>query len=944
MKHKNENKFTLFGRLNLVTASVLIAVLSACGGGTADTGGNGNNGGGNSGGGGLFDPSSGELPIAYVRRSVPLDNNNNLLESDLRDPVEFRPGAHLMVKASATLSALEVDVTAAIIGNTGDVRDPEFNYDGTRLVFSLFMEDDNMGADENWDIYEYTLTLPLSQSPGSENPRRIMIIDDAILGHDIGPSYLPGNRIIFSSTRAKRTGSISLDEGGSAFSPTIEANNSDTLALNLHSMDAANGANLQQLTFNMSHDLDPVMIRSIPNLQGQIMFTRWENSPGRNQMSLYAMRPDGSQMIHLYGAHSNNLGTGNSAMQFSQPREASGGNVLVLGRAFDNTLDGGDPVIVNVSGYVDNTVATNSNAGGGGPGQSSVTNGAVSTDDTLSISGRYGSVVPFNDGTSRALASFSLCFVDITNPANMVVTPVLCNDSQVNLADPNQAIAAPRYGINVINLGGNSFLPVTLAQINTYFTDVAMAYGFNTEGTQLNYSFDIVNTAKIGTLHIRSVYDLDGIFDPRGSTATSLNDFIDPAISTFDAANNPALIERPAKFLRIVKGTYLPDDNIRDYDGAAYGLDPTGQLMRQIIGYAPIEPDGSVRVNVPSDVPLSFSILDADGHRISQRHNNWVVVRPGEELTCNGCHVHDPGNPNPHGRQSLSSPGINAAAAAVNPGALGLSFPNSVNTYVVGVGQTMAYIRSESLGLTPTIDMNFTDNWTDAAAAGRAVDAPTVASYTSVAVTDRPLNSGACLNVWDENCRIIINYPAHVQPIWELARLDSGAVSRQCTSCHTTYDAVNMLIQVPLGKYQLDLTTNSPDGNGGVADAQDADYVKSYIELLGPDNQLEIPVATLQDITPAVSVFQGTGLTEIINSGQANGSNPFFDIFSRAYYDANVGAIDPNDPNAPVPHWDPGANAGAGGAWLTTGELKLISEWIDIGAQYYNNPFVAPIN
>ena len=30
--------------------------------------------------------------------------------------------------------------------------------------------------------------------------------------------------------------------------------------------------------------------------------------------------------------------------------------------------------------------------------------------------------------------------------------------------------------------------------------------------------------------------------------------------------------------------------------------------------------------------------------------------------------------------------------------------------------------------------------------------------------------------------------------------------------------------------------------------------------------------------------------------------------------------------------------------WLTPAELKLISEWLDIGAQYYNNPFVAPLD
>ncbi len=29
--------------------------------------------------------------------------------------------------------------------------------------------------------------------------------------------------------------------------------------------------------------------------------------------------------------------------------------------------------------------------------------------------------------------------------------------------------------------------------------------------------------------------------------------------------------------------------------------------------------------------------------------------------------------------------------------------------------------------------------------------------------------------------------------------------------------------------------------------------------------------------------------------------------------------------------------------FLTPGELRLISEWLDIGGQYYNDPFVAPV-
>jgi hypothetical protein len=28
---------------------------------------------------------------------------------------------------------------------------------------------------------------------------------------------------------------------------------------------------------------------------------------------------------------------------------------------------------------------------------------------------------------------------------------------------------------------------------------------------------------------------------------------------------------------------------------------------------------------------------------------------------------------------------------------------------------------------------------------------------------------------------------------------------------------------------------------------------------------------------------------------------------------------------------------------MTPAELRLLSEWVDIGAQYYNNPFAAPL-
>jgi hypothetical protein len=35
---------------------------------------------------------------------------------------------------------------------------------------------------------------------------------------------------------------------------------------------------------------------------------------------------------------------------------------------------------------------------------------------------------------------------------------------------------------------------------------------------------------------------------------------------------------------------------------------------------------------------------------------------------------------------------------------------------------------------------------------------------------------------------------------------------------------------------------------------------------------------------------------------------------------------------------------GTHAAYLSPDELRMLSEWLDIGAQYYNNPFEVPVN
>jgi hypothetical protein len=123
---------------------------------------------------------------------------------------------------------------------------------------------------------------------------------------------------------------------------------------------------------------------------------------------------------------------------------------------------------------------------------------------------------------------------------------------------------------------------------------------------------------------------------------------------------------------------------------------------------------------------------------------------------------------------------------------------------------------------------------------------------------------------------------------------------------------------VPAG--QLDLSD-------GVSDQQ-ADHFKSYRELLFTDNQQEVNMGALQDVLVPGPIDPGTGLptqqtVPVGPSMTAAGARASTRFFGR--FDNFVGTVDHR-------------------GFLTPAELRLIAEWLDIGAQYYNNPFDAPLN
>ncbi|MGI9308831.1 MAG: hypothetical protein ACR2P6_06200, partial [Gammaproteobacteria bacterium] len=543
--------------------------------------------------------------------------------------------------------------------------------------------------------------------------------------------------------------------------------------------------------------------------------------------------------------------------------------------------------------YVENLQPNQANAGVlTGPAQQAATILEPVTSPGISEEGRFAAAYPLADGTSRVLVSWSPCRVTI-NGENLQCTPE-------NLADPLALEAHPAYGIWNYDMNEGTLAPVVLPQDGILMTDVAVAYPRTlpavipdlVPGVDVDAAFAAEG---VGVLHVRSVYDEDGV----DTAIPDIAGVADPAQTT--------AAQRPARFVRIVKPVAIPDEDDRDFRQTAFGIS-AARGMREIIGYAPIEPDGSVRIKVPANIAFAVEILDANGRRTSDRHLNWLQLQAGEERECAGCHEASSG-------LSHGNPDSFASVYAGFADTGGAPFPNTDAALWANVGETMAQVRSrlscalDCADMSPSVDVLFDDVWTDDSPGGANLPKdPSIAyRYADLATTAPVIDD--CITEWLPGCRIVINYEEHIHPLWSVERLVYNPVTmldddHTCTVCHSNTDIADA-DQVPAG--QLDLS----NGYDGVV----ADHLKSYRELLvGDDAQGLDDMDMLGDLNPPVAVLP---------SMSANGANQSPIFFSR---------------------FDAGAGDAVHTGLLTPAELRLLSEWLDGGAQYYNDPFQAPLN
>ena len=845
------------------------------------------------------DPATVDFPIFYVRRAVPLNTDGTLKQDDLRIQRDAVPNADLYMRATASPSAKETNITARITaGAMWDVKDVDTSPDGKAVVFAMrgpLAVKQDVKKPPSWRIYEYIIATddlhPVINPANDPDPLTV---------NDVSPHFLPDGRIVFTSTRQTQSQGILLDEGKPQFSAQDEARQEPAFVLEVINAD---GTGVHQISFNQSHDRDATVLAN-----GRVLWSRWDNALGKDSMSLYTANPDGTDLQLYYGANSHNTGTNNTVVEFVHPKQMQDGRILTIARQYTDVDDGGALIIIDGAHYVENTQALLSNPGGTGPAQSAATTQDVTTIPGPSPGGRFTSAYPLQDGTNRILVSWTQCrLLDSTQTPPAIVP---CNSTTLNVANP--MVAPPLYSVWMFDPAQDTLLPIMAPVEGVMITDVAVAQPYTLPNIILDkvpgvdLDQNLVD-AGVGVMDIRSVYDIDGV------------DTASPNIATVADSTKTAPGARPARFLRLEKAVSIPDKTIVNLSQDAFG---TTNYMLEILGYIPIEPDGSVRVEVPANVAFRMAVLDANGRRISAEQAAWLQVKPGEVLTCNGCHRPATAQkPVSHGRQGLFNAAWPGAAAS------GVAFPGTLSTgtgaFVPNQGETMAQARMRVSCATdtpackqmvPGVNVVYTDVWTDPAQA--TPGAPINLRYDDATqfMTAFP-PSATCVTVWSASCRIVINYPEHLQPLWDLLRQTTDPVTglvvtdHTCTQggCHSPKNAAGAA-QMPAGN--LDLTNSASDA----VPAQ----LTSYQQLLFPHNiVIMAPTPTDPTATQVVSVGP------YLNAGSANGglSAQFMSRFATGSATTHAG-------------------------WLTPAELRLVSEWLDIGAQYFNNPFdpAVPVN
>ncbi|HSC65454.1 MAG TPA: hypothetical protein VLD35_17565 [Caldimonas sp.] len=813
------------------------------------------------------------------------------------------PGGDLMIRDKSSASAQEHNITAQFTQGRGDVQNPEVSYDGKKIVFAMNCPADNTSKIGSvpactgaWNIWEYDMTV--GGLTGGTFRRLTATGND-----DVEPTYLPAGRgYVFTSNRQTKS---SVNQAlGKSYKARDEYERETVF--NLHTMDA-DGGNVTQISFNQSHDRSPSVRQN-----GDIMFSRWDHVGGRNHFKVFRAKPDGTDMFILFGAHSQ----GNSYLhpRDMDPKGKYAGFIASDLMPLSGTHEGGGLMFIDAANFSEeNTPAT---PGVTGSGISQATSQKLDIGRGLSQYGRVTTPYPLWDGTDRVLVSYTPCEVTRAGAVVSCATLTAAEKDRLSMERLNEEVAAdeiqtnvnPSYAIYMFDPNAQTFLIVAAPPPGMMNTHPVAIQPRTEPNASLPTNVDAALAAQnLGLLEVRSVYDTDGLGRmgtgaltaadaPAGcTTQIPMTASADPADTRSQVADlvkmkdpaNAAYGCSPARFIRAVRA--IPPG--AGMTGMRQAIGETEFEMQQILGYAPIEPDGSFKLTVPADTPIGLAVVNDKGEAF-QTHTNWIQVRPGERRTCDGCH----------------SP---RRGGAINSGTVVNTTPAGIKTALSTARQSGETLAGTRTRLDPTMlklvnDMVYSDYWADTTKLGVTARPSMALKYTGNVDPADDLQTPVPTNG-------IVNFPTHVAPIFTRNRVTNG-VNTTCTGCHSDPD-------------KLDLrATNSGTGR-----------MESYQDIMLGDPEMDpvtgMPVTRIEE--GVLVIVRGPALVDTMASeGDAHGlarKSRLYEIMSgrTLMAGAEARAAHPNPPSSAPDH----------SKMLNKAELRVLAEFMDLGGKYFNDPF-----
>ena len=566
---------------------------------------------------------------------------------------------------------------------------------------------------------------------------------------------------------------------------------------------------------------------------------------------------------------------GNSYMQ---PREMPDGRLIATLMPLSGTREGGSLEIIDHKNFSD-IDQPGDNAPANQPGQFPVSEFLLGASASQRDAMRNRGVSPLG----RYRDPYPLW--DGTNRALAVFTasqPVPATDPMGNATTVE---GTPRYGIYMLDLSSKTLRPVVLPQDGFYFAHPIALQARPKPPVIAPYTPDTAVPAGFGLFDVRTVYDTDDK-QRMGNAVLATGESIPRVAGQPDIANlmtpgTSQYASRVARFFRITKAVPMPSGMDR---GA---LGETEFEMQQIVGYGVVEPDGSIRAHVPADTAINITVLDANGRQFTE-HTHWIQAREGERRFCKGCHSSRLTTTNPIPGAAATMAETRAADTAGNP------------NYSTLAGSPI-----------------YTDYWTPLANTQNGTSIPPQApiSITYSGLSASPVKGPAsCATSWSaKDCAIVINFPDHIQPI----------LTAKCASCHSgTAAAAGLDLSATMsGEFARTMGYQSLMVGNPLLDANGEPII-----TVNEDGEFMI-AREVPPVTP--SSARGSRLIERLFEQplRADASGTSRRAFCRVGGGTTCvnGATYQDHTTIPSP--------------LTTPEKRIITEWIDIGGTYFNDPY-----